>query len=74
MAQPTSLMIFDDRGVKGLPQPTKDGNRLADELNARHLELRQEQAVEHPALDRQSTAKVHMRLALPARAPRTSNS
>jgi VWFA-related protein len=33
LTQPTSLMIFDDRGVKGLPQPTKDGNRLADELN-----------------------------------------
>jgi hypothetical protein len=33
LAQPTSLMFFDDRGVKGLPQPTKDGNRLADELN-----------------------------------------
>jgi VWFA-related protein len=33
LAQPTSLMIFDDRGVKGQPQRTKDGNRLADELN-----------------------------------------
>jgi VWFA-related protein len=33
LTQPTSLMIFDDRGVKGLPQPTKDGNWLADELN-----------------------------------------
>jgi VWFA-related protein len=33
LAQPTSLMIFDDRDVKGLPQPTKDGNRLADELS-----------------------------------------
>jgi VWFA-related protein len=33
LAQPTSLMVFDDRGVKGLPQPTKDGNRLADDLN-----------------------------------------
>jgi VWFA-related protein len=33
LTQPTSLMIFDDRGVKGQPQPTKDGNRLADELN-----------------------------------------
>jgi VWFA-related protein len=34
LTQPTSLMIFDDRGVKGLPQPTKDGNRLADELSS----------------------------------------
>jgi hypothetical protein len=33
LTQPTSLMIFDDRGVKGQPHPTKDGNRLADELN-----------------------------------------
>lgn len=33
LTQPTSLMLFDDRGVKGLPQPTKDGNLLADELN-----------------------------------------
>lgn len=33
LAQPTSLMIFEDRAVKSLPQPTKDGNRLADELN-----------------------------------------
>ena len=33
LTQPTSLMIFDDHGVKGQPQPTKDGNRLADDLN-----------------------------------------
>ena len=33
LTQPTSLMIFDDRGVKGLLQATRDGNRLADELN-----------------------------------------
>ena len=33
LTEPTSLMIFDDRGVKGLPKPTKDGNRLADELD-----------------------------------------
>jgi VWFA-related protein len=33
LTQPTSLMIFDDHGVKGLPQPTKDDNRLADELD-----------------------------------------
>ncbi len=30
--QPTSLMIFNDQGVKGLPRPTRDGNQLADEL------------------------------------------
>jgi VWFA-related protein len=33
LTQPTSLMIFDDHGVKSLPQATRDGNRLADELN-----------------------------------------
>ena len=33
LTQPTSLMIFDDHNVKNLPRPTKDGNRLADELN-----------------------------------------
>jgi VWFA-related protein len=32
LMQPTSLMIFDDQGVKGLPRPTRDGNQLADEL------------------------------------------
>ena len=30
LAQPTSLMIFDDQGVKR--QPTRDGNQVADEL------------------------------------------
>jgi FemAB-related protein (PEP-CTERM system-associated) len=41
---------------------------LADELNVRYLELRHEQPVEHPALSERMTGKVHMRLALPARA------
>ncbi len=39
---------------------------LADELNARNLELRHETAVEHPALDGTLTTKIHMRLPLPA--------
>jgi len=38
---------------------------LADELNVRYLELRQEVATEHPALNAALTSKVHMRLALP---------
>lgn len=38
---------------------------LADELRVRHLELRHEQAIEHPALTGRLTSKVHMRLALP---------
>jgi VWFA-related protein len=32
LMQPTSLIVFDDQGVKGLPRPTRDGNQLADEL------------------------------------------
>ena len=39
--------------------------RLADELKVRHLELRHERAVEHPALTGRLTSKVHMRLPLP---------
>lgn len=38
---------------------------LADELNARHLELRHETAIDHPALDGTLTTKIHMRLPLP---------
>ncbi len=42
--------------------------QLADELGAKHLELRHETPVEHPALDSTLTSKVHMRLALPGSA------
>jgi len=38
---------------------------LADELKVRHLELRHEGPVEHPALNGAMREKVHMRLALP---------
>ena len=38
---------------------------LADELDVRHLELRQEQRIDHPALDGALTSKIHMRLSLP---------
>lgn len=38
---------------------------LADDLGARHLELRHEEPVPHPALTTSLTSKVHMRLALP---------
>jgi FemAB-related protein (PEP-CTERM system-associated) len=38
---------------------------LADELNARYLELRHEAPVAHPALTASMTHKVHMRLTLP---------
>jgi FemAB-related protein (PEP-CTERM system-associated) len=39
--------------------------KLADRLKVRYLELRHEQAIEHPALSAAMTAKVHMRLKLP---------
>lgn len=38
---------------------------LADELGVRHLELRHEAPVDHPALTGTMATKVHMRLALP---------
>jgi len=38
---------------------------LADELGVRHLELRHEAPVDHPALGGRMTAKVNMRLRLP---------
>ncbi len=40
--------------------------QLADALDVKHLELRQERAVAHPKLIAGVTDKVHMRLALPA--------
>ena len=39
---------------------------LADRLKVRHLELRHEKPIEHPALTQTLTTKVHMRLALPS--------
>lgn len=39
---------------------------LADELSVRHLELRQEQVIDHPRLNGLMQTKVHMRLDLPA--------
>ena len=38
---------------------------LAKRLDVRYLELRQEQLIEHPGLDRVVSEKVHMRLPLP---------
>jgi FemAB-related protein (PEP-CTERM system-associated) len=39
--------------------------RLADELDVRYLELRHEQRSLHPALSRELTSKMHLRLSLP---------
>ncbi|HZY83745.1 MAG TPA: FemAB family XrtA/PEP-CTERM system-associated protein [Gemmataceae bacterium] len=41
---------------------------LADELDVRYLELRNERAFEHPALGHRNTTKRHMRLPLPGAA------
>lgn len=41
---------------------------LADTLNVKHLELRQEQRLEHERLNAESTEKVHMRRELPSTA------
>jgi len=38
---------------------------LADELSAKHLELRAERRIVHPGLNGELTSKVHMRLPLP---------
>ncbi|MBL8809558.1 MAG: FemAB family PEP-CTERM system-associated protein [Planctomycetaceae bacterium] len=40
--------------------------RLAEHLDVKHLELRQEQRIEHPALNSTNTEKVHMRMTLPS--------
>ncbi len=42
--------------------------QLADQLNVRYLELRQEHALNHPQLVQAVTDKVHMRLKLPSSA------
>lgn len=54
---PTDASLLIDRAVA-----------LAEQLDVRHLELRHERHVPHPALNATSTEKVHMRLALPATA------
>ena len=39
--------------------------KLADQLDVKHLELRHERHIDHPALNAASHEKVHMRLSLP---------
>jgi FemAB-related protein (PEP-CTERM system-associated) len=46
---------------------------LADCLKVRHLELRHEKSIDHPALSRTLTSKVHMRLPLPGTAEQLWN-
>jgi FemAB-related protein (PEP-CTERM system-associated) len=52
----------DDQISLGLIDLASD---LARSLDVNYLELREEQAIEHPALDHTVTEKVHMRLPLP---------
>lgn len=65
-----SLPYLNSNGVLAADEATRlrmvdRAVQLADELRVRHLELRHEQAVEHPALTGRLTSKVHMRLPLP---------
>lgn len=65
-----SLPYLNSNGVSADDEATRRilidrAVELADELKVRHLELRHEQAVEHPALTGRLTSKVHMRLPLP---------
>jgi serine/alanine adding enzyme len=68
-----SLPYLDYGGVLADDGPTEAmlvdrAVELADRLNVRHLELRQERATDHPALGHRMTEKVHMRLELPGTA------
>jgi FemAB-related protein (PEP-CTERM system-associated) len=56
------VMADDNHGALAL---IDSAVTLADRLDVRHLELRQEQAIEHPALGHRAGEKVHMRLPLP---------
>jgi FemAB-related protein (PEP-CTERM system-associated) len=65
-----SLPYLNSNGVLANDEATRQrlidrAVQLADELRVRHLELRHEQAVEHPALTGRLMTKVHMRLQLP---------
>jgi FemAB-related protein (PEP-CTERM system-associated) len=55
------VLADDDQSARGL---VDQAVRLADELSVRHLELRHERPIEHPALRGKLENKVHMRLAL----------
>jgi FemAB-related protein (PEP-CTERM system-associated) len=56
------VLADDDRTARLL---VDEAVRLADVLRVRHLELRHEQKLEHPALLGRNDSKVHMRLPLP---------
>jgi FemAB-related protein (PEP-CTERM system-associated) len=56
------VVADDDEAARGL---VDEAVRLADALGVRHLELRHERPLEHPALTGRNLRKVHMRLPLP---------
>jgi FemAB-related protein (PEP-CTERM system-associated) len=56
--------LADDASVEG--HLIDGAMELADKLEVRYLEVRQERAAEHPSLLRRTGHKVHMRCALPA--------
>jgi FemAB-related protein (PEP-CTERM system-associated) len=65
-----SLPYLNSNGVRADDEATAralvdEAVGLADALRVRHLELRHEKALDHPALTGRHAAKVHMRLALP---------
>jgi FemAB-related protein (PEP-CTERM system-associated) len=65
-----SLPYLNSNGVSGVSVEVQQklidqAVRLADELNVRHLELRHEEPVDHPAWNARLTSKVHMRKELP---------
>jgi FemAB-related protein (PEP-CTERM system-associated) len=65
-----SLPYLNANGVLADDEPTAqrlvdEAVAMADALCVRHLELRHEQPLAHPALTAQNRSKVHMRLALP---------
>jgi FemAB-related protein (PEP-CTERM system-associated) len=65
-----SLPYLNSNGVMAEDVPTArrlvdEAVGLADALGVRHLELRHEQELEHPALTARNKSKVHMRLPLP---------
>jgi serine/alanine adding enzyme len=65
-----SLPYLNTAGVRGDDDATRTALidravKLADDLRVKHLELRHEQPIDHPALTARLATKVHMRLKLP---------
>jgi FemAB-related protein (PEP-CTERM system-associated) len=61
------VLAEDDRAARALLSGAVD---LADQLKVRFLELRHLRSLEHPSLNYLNSGKVHMKLPLPATAPK----